>query len=42
MKKHTFLDWTVSGAAQAPGQKSITFTMNGATTAVAVYSSTGS
>ena len=36
---YTFLQWTVNGAAQPPGQKSITFTMNGAVTAVAHYTS---
>ena len=35
----TFLQWTVNGAAQTPGQKSITFTMDAAVTAVAHYTS---
>ncbi len=34
---YTFLRWTLNGAAQAPGQKAITFTMTAATTAVAKY-----
>jgi hypothetical protein len=34
---YTFSQWTVSGAAQTAGQKSITFTMSAATTAVAQY-----
>jgi hypothetical protein len=34
---YTFSQWTVNGAAQAPGQKSVTFTMDGAVTAVAEY-----
>ena len=34
---YTFLQWTVNGAAQVPGQKSITFTMDAAVTAVAEY-----
>ena len=34
---YTFLEWTVTGSAQPLGQKSITFTMTAATTAVAVY-----
>ncbi len=34
---YAFSQWTVNGAAQAPGQKSITFTMDGAMTAVAQY-----
>ncbi len=34
---YTFSQWTVNGAAQSPGQKSITFTMDGAVTAVAEY-----
>ncbi len=36
---YTFSQWTVNGAAQSPGQKSITFTMVGAMTAVAEYTS---
>ena len=34
---YTFSQWTLNGAAQADGQKSITFTMDGAVTAVAHY-----
>jgi hypothetical protein len=34
---YTFLQWTVNGAAQTAGLKSITFTMTGATTAAAQY-----
>jgi hypothetical protein len=34
---YTFSEWTVSGSAQPPGQKSITFTMTAATPAVAIY-----
>ncbi len=34
---YVFSQWKVNGAAQTPGQKSITFTMTAATTAVAVY-----
>ena len=34
---YTFLQWRVNGAAQTPGQKSITFTMDAAVTAVAQY-----
>ncbi len=34
---YTFSQWTVNGAAQSPGQKSVTFTMAGAVTAVAEY-----
>ena len=34
---YTFSQWTVNGAAQGPGQKSVTFTMDGAVTAVALY-----
>ena len=34
---YTFSQWTVNGAAQSPGQKSVTFTMDGAVTAVALY-----
>ena len=34
---YTFSHWTLNGAAQAAGQKAITFTMPGATTAVAQY-----
>ncbi len=34
---YTFSQWTVNGAAQAGGQKSITFTMDAAVTAVAQY-----
>ena len=34
---YTFSQWTVNGAAQAAGQKSITFTMDAAVTAVAQY-----
>jgi hypothetical protein len=34
---YTFSQWTVNGTAQTSGQKSITFTMTAATTAVAVY-----
>ena len=34
---YTFSQWTVNGAAQADGQKSVTFTMDGAVTAVAQY-----
>ena len=36
---YTFLQWTVNGAAQSPGQKAVTFTMDGAATAVAEYTS---
>ena len=36
---YIFSQWTVNGAAQAPGQKSITFTMYAAVTAVAHYTS---
>ena len=35
---YTFLQWTLNGAAQSSGQKSITFTTASATTAVAQYS----
>ncbi len=38
---YTFSQWTVNGAAQPPGQKSITFTMDGAMTAVAQYTLSG-
>ena len=34
---YTFSQWTVNGAAQPAGQKSVTFTMTAATTAVAIY-----
>ena len=34
---YTFSQWTVNGAAQAAGQKSVTFTMDAAVTAVAQY-----
>ena len=34
---YTFSQWTVNGAAQPAGQKSVMFPMTGATTAVAVY-----
>ncbi|MGD1000582.1 MAG: C10 family peptidase [Candidatus Brocadiia bacterium] len=34
---YTFSQWAVNGVAQASGQKSITFTMSAATTAVAQY-----
>jgi hypothetical protein len=34
---YTFAQWTVNGAPQAPGQKSVTFTMDSAVTAVAHY-----
>ena len=34
---YTFSQWTVNGAAQTAGQKSITFTLSAATTAVAQY-----
>ena len=34
---YTFSQWTVNGAAQVRGQKSVTFTMDGAVTAVAEY-----
>ena len=34
---YTFSQWTVNGAAQTAGQKSVTFTMTAGTTAVAVY-----
>ena len=34
---YTFSQWTVDGAAQSPGQKSITLTMDSAVTAVAHY-----
>ncbi|MGO8705917.1 MAG: InlB B-repeat-containing protein, partial [Candidatus Brocadiia bacterium] len=34
---YTFSQWTVNGAAQSPGQKSVTFTMDAAVTAVAKY-----
>ena len=34
---YTFSQWTVNGAAQTAGQKSVTFTMTAATTAVAEY-----
>ena len=34
---YTFAQWTLNGAAQTPGQQSITFTMSAATTAVAQY-----
>jgi hypothetical protein len=34
---YTFSRWTVNGAAQTAGQKSITFTLTAATTAVAQY-----
>ena len=36
---YTFSQWTVNGAAQPPGQKSVTFAMDGAVTAVARYTS---
>ena len=36
---YTFSQWTVNGAAQTAGQKSITFTIRPATTAVAQYTS---
>ena len=36
---YTFSQWTVNGAAQASGQKAITFTMTAATTAAAQYTS---
>ena len=36
---YTFSQWTVNGAAQTPGQKSVTFTMDAAVTAVARYTS---
>ena len=32
---YTFSHWTLNGAAQAPAQKALTFTMTAATTAVA-------
>jgi hypothetical protein len=35
---YTFSQWTVNGAAQTAGQKSITFTITGDTTAAAQYS----
>jgi len=38
---YAFLQWTVNGTAQPPGQKSVTCTMNGAVTAVAQYTLTG-
>ena len=38
---YTFSQWTVNGAAQPSGQKTITFTMFAAATAVAVYTSGG-
>ncbi len=38
---YTFSQWTVNGAAQTSGQKTITFTISAATTAVAVYTSGG-
>jgi hypothetical protein len=38
---YTFSQWTVNGAAQTLGQKSITFVMDGAVTAVAEYTPTG-
>jgi hypothetical protein len=34
---YTFSKWTVNGAAQTAGEKSVTFTMDGAVTAVAQY-----
>ena len=34
---YTFSQWTVNGAAQPAGQKSVTFTMDAAVTAVAEY-----
>jgi DNA-binding beta-propeller fold protein YncE len=34
---YTFLQWAVNGAAQSPGKKAVTFTMEGAVTAVAEY-----
>jgi hypothetical protein len=34
---YTFSQWTLNGAAQTPGENSITFTMEGAATAVAQY-----
>ncbi|MGD1002562.1 MAG: InlB B-repeat-containing protein [Candidatus Brocadiia bacterium] len=34
---YTFSKWTLNGVAQTAGQKSITFTLTGATTAVAQY-----
>ena len=36
-KGYTFAQWTVNGAPQTPGQKSVTFTMDAAVTAVAYY-----
>ena len=39
---YTFSQWTVNGAAQTAGQKSITFTMAAATTAVAQYAHSSS
>ena len=39
--KYTFSQWTVNGVAQSPWQKSITFTMGGAMTAVAQYTLNG-
>ena len=38
---YTFSQWTVNGAAQTAGQKSITFTMTAAMTAVAQYTPNG-
>ena len=38
---YTFSQWTVNGAAQTAGQKSITFTMDGDMTAVAEYTLNG-
>ena len=38
---YTFSQWTVNGAAQPAGEKSITFTMDGAMTAVAQYTLNG-
>jgi hypothetical protein len=34
---YAFAEWTLNGAAQTPGQKSVTFTMEAAVTAVAQY-----
>jgi len=34
---YVFSQWTVNGAAQSPGQKTITFAMDGAITAIAEY-----
>jgi len=38
---YTFSQWTVNGAPQASGQKSVTFTMSAAITAVAQYTVNG-